>query len=83
MPSLADSRQNESRGEALETFSVSVDAVAWRKQCGHSDPTEEGWSEGAVLPGRGARVASMALAAPAPTHGPNIPERWKELGVLP
>lgn len=43
-------------------------AGAWREQCAQGE--EPMWP-------------ARLLAAPAPTHGPNIPERWKELGVLP
>lgn len=56
-----------------------VDVVTHRKQCGHGDPVEEGWS----LQGEEPMWPALLLAAPAPTHDPNIPQRWKELGALP
>lgn len=64
---------------------MTVDVAAWRKQRGHGDPVEECWLLGGssvprerspALPTCPARL----LAAPALAQGPNIPERWKELG---
>lgn len=90
MPGLANSSQNERRGKALETLCVTMDVAAWRKQCGLSDPTKECWLlGGSSVPRERSPAAArpvwpaQLLSAPAPTHGPNLPERWTELEILP
>lgn len=67
-----------------------MDVAAWRKQCGLGGPVKECWLLGgsSVRRERSPDAAqpvwpARLLAAPAPTRGPNIPERWKELEILP